>query len=548
VFPASAGMIRSTGLSGRASWSTPRTKCSSLPKSHPSSARHQNRARTALTPPHRKDQMDQQTYLVPRATVSEICRNRDETLRLFGEVHQALHIADEKIRSALAAAALAAPDMESSYSYHTEKEDRAFLGRIKIPQLDRYMGEARKLIDRAVWARIMEMSNLESLMDKKAKDQLRDSLIKDPPEATEDNIRATMESMMGQADMLFRRGIAECFSNLDRRFKSHDGWKIGSRVILFGAISEYGHWSYYRNHQDTIADIERVFMILDGSDAPVSYCGLAAKIQSASPRGACRWTGYVETEYFRVRVFLNGNVHIWFQRPDLVLKVNQLLGEYYDAPIPEERTPDDKGGLNDPKTAVARNFAFYPTPEPAVNFVFGDASLYHRPDEPPLRVLEPSAGTGNIARLAVEKGAVVDCIEIQPQLAHELRQSGLYRSVLNTDFLAVQPDPDNLYDKIWMNPPFDMERDIDHVLHALKFLKDDGELTAIMSAGTEFRDTRKAIAFRKLMEEMNADLRDLPPASFASVGTYCNTIAVIVRKSTDGYRWRYGNSKSMTPP
>lgn len=487
--------------------------------------------------------MDQQTYLVPRATVAEICRNRDETLRLFGEVHQALHETDEKIKKALAAASLAAPNMGSSYSYHTEKEDRAFLGRMTIPKVDTYLSSARKMIDRAVWARIMEMSNLESLMDKKAKDELRSSLIKDPPEATEDNIRATMESMMGQADMLFKRGIAECFSNLDRRFKSHDGWKIGGRVILFGAISEYGNWSYYRNHQDTIADIERVFMILDGGEAPASYYGLAAKIQNERPRGACRWTGYVETEYFRVRTFLNGNVHIWFQRPDLVQKVNQLLGEYYDAPIPEDRAPDDNGGLNDPKTAIAKNFAFYPTPDKAVDFVFGDVSLYRREGEPPFKLLEPSAGSGQIARKAVEKGAIVDCIEIQPHLAEQLRQSGLYRNVLNTDFLAIQPDPDNLFDRVWLNPPFDRERDIDHVLHALKFLKEDGELIAIMSAGTEFRDTRKSVAFRKLMEEMHADLTDLPPASFASVGTYCNTIKVTVRKGQDRWRWSYGSSR-----
>jgi hypothetical protein len=77
-----------------------------------------------------------------------------------------------------------------------------------------------------------------------------------------------------------------------------------------------------------------------------------------------------------------------------------------------------------------------------------------------------------------------------------------------------------------MNPPFDMERDIDHVVHALDFLKDDGCLAAIMSAGTEFRETRKAIAFRALVEKLNGSFRDLPHGSFAEVGTYVNTITV----------------------
>jgi hypothetical protein len=81
-----------------------------------------------------------------------------------------------------------------------------------------------------------------------------------------------------------------------------------------------------------------------------------------------------------------------------------------------------------------------------------------------------------------------------------------------------------------MNPPFDRERDIDHVMHALEFLEPDGFLIAIMSAGTEFRETRKSIAFRALMEKMHATWHDLPPGSFASVGTYCNTVALRVYK------------------
>jgi hypothetical protein len=81
-----------------------------------------------------------------------------------------------------------------------------------------------------------------------------------------------------------------------------------------------------------------------------------------------------------------------------------------------------------------------------------------------------------------------------------------------------------------MNPPFDRERDIDHVVHALDFLEPDGFLTAIMSAGTEFRETRKSQAFRALVERMNGKWDDLPPGSFSSVGTNINTMRLRVYK------------------
>jgi hypothetical protein len=81
-----------------------------------------------------------------------------------------------------------------------------------------------------------------------------------------------------------------------------------------------------------------------------------------------------------------------------------------------------------------------------------------------------------------------------------------------------------------MNPPFDRERDIDHVVHALGFLKPDGFLTAIMSAGTEFRETRKSVAFRAMIEKLNGKFRDLPAGSFSSVGTNVNTLYLRVFK------------------
>lgn len=106
-------------------------------------------------------------------------------------------------------------------------------------------------------------------------------------------------------------------------------------------------------------------------------------------------------------------------------------------------------------------------------------------------------------------------------------------------FRAVSmPDPSDLYDTVVMNPPFDRERDIDHVTHALSFLKTGGHLVAIMSAGTEFRETRKAIAFRELMESMGAQWKELPPGSFAESGTYVNTVMLSVWKN--GTRQRYG--------
>lgn len=468
-----------------------------------------------------------ETGIVPRATVRDMVRRRNEAIDAYRKGFIALHAAEEALREARQRYAAIDPyahQRESSYTYSTQDEDRRFISKLDVPSREDYEAIARKVIDRRAWATLIEMTDLEKLMDKEAKDQLREQLQETVPEVTEENVWATLDQFRADAGTIFRRGIANCFSKLDRRFRSHDGWKVGSRVILSYMFDGSGYWSYRSNHRDTLHDIDRTFCVLDGRNNPDMIGGIVAAVEQARGRGWGARQTEVESDYFKVRAFKNGNAHIWFKRKDLVEKVNRLLGEYYGAPIPEERAAEEDTGLNTPKTSLAKNYGFYPTPDQLADSVLTDVPLYRADDAPPLRILEPSAGTGQLARrIAAHKGKPqVDCIEVQPELCERLERLGL--SVRCADFLTVVPMP--VYDLVVMNPPFDRERDIDHVMHALKFLKPDGALVAIMSAGTEFRDTKKSRAFRAHMRGLGARIRDLPPGSFSSVGTNCNTIMV----------------------
>jgi hypothetical protein len=481
--------------------------------------------------------------LVPRDTLDAICAKRDQALRLFEVAHARLVEAAEAQTAAWRAGSFRSLEQSVSYSGFAREEKAAFLMDTKIPPLAEYLATARRLVDIDGWAHIVSITDLERLMDKQAKDDFRKELQADPPALTVDNVLATLEQLGQDAGLIFKRGVARCFSDLDRRFRSHDGWKIGARVILTNCFSSYGGWNYHRNERDTITDIERAFFVLDGRQPPAVHVGLVTKIDQDRRGGYDARQSLTETEFFRVRGFKNGNAHVWFVRDDLLEKVNKLLGEYYGAPLPEERSPVDDGGLFTPKTTLAKGFGFYPTPDKAADLVIEAACLTrHDRGDPPLTVLEPSAGTGSLARRAAlhQSGetrwggetwgsAVVDCVEIEPERANGLRREGLYRRVDCADFLRVQPNGVRLYDRVVMNPPFDRERDIDHVVHALRFLKPGGQLTAVMSAGTEHRDTRKSRAFRKMMAAKGAGFSDLPPGSFSASGTHCNTIIVTVR-------------------
>jgi hypothetical protein len=493
--------------------------------------------------------------LIPRATIEEIVGYRDRALELYAEAWVALSIGAEAVRQANQMAMRAHPGI-NGYNYDQARELEAFRKAIDLPDRDSYLRTAKKLVDCNTWAWIIERTELETLMDKEAKDTLaaqmryvpdrtdrkgqiinQDEIDRGLPEVTVENVYATLQDFANSAEMIFRRGIANAFSKLDRRFKSHDGFKIGSRIILPYAFDSSG-WNYRGGERDTMLDVERTFLMLDGKRQRTVYGGIVGLVDQSTGYGKSRPVT-IENDYFRVRIYKNNNAHMWFMRKDLVEKVNAILADWYGEVIADGQA-DGGDPFANRKITPAKRFGFFPSPPDVVARVLDKAPLWRKFDDPPLRVLEPSAGTGAIAyELAKKREGVwrrdeepwthkplVDCVELQPSMAWDLNNSGVFNRVWCQDFLTLSPKETGLYDVIAMNPPFDLERDIDHVTHAMKFLQPNGYLVAVMSAGTEFRETRKARAFRDLVDKLHGRFTDLPPGSFSSVGTWVNTVIV----------------------
>jgi predicted RNA methylase len=166
-------------------------------------------------------------------------------------------------------------------------------------------------------------------------------------------------------------------------------------------------------------------------------------------------------------------------------------------------------------------FDFFPTPPSVVLEMLAAANV-----QPQHRVLEPSAGRGNIA-LQFAAMAQVDCIEILEDNCRFL-EAGPYASVKCHDFLAVEPYP--LYDRVVMNPPFSKRRDIKHVLHALKFVKPGGRLVAIMPPSFTYRTDALTTDFNSTLAAYGGKLQPLPDGSFKSSGTMVSTVMVVIDK------------------
>lgn len=165
-----------------------------------------------------------------------------------------------------------------------------------------------------------------------------------------------------------------------------------------------------------------------------------------------------------------------------------------------------------------KDLQYFPTPKDVAEVLVDFAELNNS-----YSILEPSAGTGNIADVIRERmysGSKLYCVEIYPPFIGILECKG--HSVKESDFLNFFPK--EKFDRIIMNPPFAKQMDIQHITHAYEnCLSNNGVLVSIISPGYEYRQDKRAKEFRELIEKANGVEDDIPSGAFKESGTMIGT-------------------------
>lgn len=173
-----------------------------------------------------------------------------------------------------------------------------------------------------------------------------------------------------------------------------------------------------------------------------------------------------------------------------------------------------------------KELQFYPTPKDLVNLLVDLSEI-----EGSEKILEPSAGNGAIVSGLLNKGIrkdLIDVVEIDKNKEKDLWLLVPDGQVLIYDFLETEITP--IYDRVIMNPPFSGQQDIDHILQAYKFLKENGILVSIVSESPFFRNNKKSVDFRLWLDNVNAEVIDLEPGAFKESGTMVKTRIIKVHK------------------
>lgn len=149
------------------------------------------------------------------------------------------------------------------------------------------------------------------------------------------------------------------------------------------------------------------------------------------------------------------------------------------------------------------------------------------------RVLEPSAGTGQLVRAlrATGKSMHIVAVEINGQLADSLRRNFANDGqpvpqeveVIGRDFL--EPLAIGRFDAIAMNPPFAHGQDIEHIRKAIDLLAEGGRLVAICADGP-----RQNADLWPLIEQAGGTWEKLPAGTFKESGTCVHTVLLTYQK------------------
>lgn len=471
-----------------------------------------------------------------------IMAQRNNALALVEEAAGDLTAAYQRVMKAVASVQLVTRSEGHAYRYsHRENTHYTNLFNETF-DAGKAVEAFRKAADTDIWQALIKEAGVEQWMDHQALKEFHSQLATDVPEVSPDNLKATFETLFSNRRTMFLRGMANVFSNLDRRFKSHDAFKVGSRIILSRITGYSGGFCRYGEGATLLNDVDRCLRKVLGLPDNPGY--LVQQLDALQGRTYGPKRIDFECSYLKLRIFLNGNAHCYLSR-DAAERVNLALAEYYGDVVPDAAPADmDCGTFRERHANLpSKDLAFYPTPDEAADRLVGAIHLWRG-----MKVLEPSAGTGALIRAIrreiakrgecpydqyrlSESDVSVDAIEIHPSRAAQLRhQEGDFCTVTVDNFLSRAALP--VYDAVVCNPPFAGTHFMGHITRALDHLKPGGVLVAILPVTAELGESPKHARFHRWLERESDSFswRDLPAGSFETCGTMINTTILKLKK------------------
>lgn len=173
-------------------------------------------------------------------------------------------------------------------------------------------------------------------------------------------------------------------------------------------------------------------------------------------------------------------------------------------------------------------YQFFPTPREIAEQMCDIAELTSA-----AKVLEPSCGKGDLMDVIYNRDiAYLFGVELNQDMDKYLNEKP-YTTLTGIDFISEFAEDKNIqhdWTHIIMNPPFSKQQDVSHIWAAYSILKPGGMLVSVVSPSPFFRTNKTSIDFREWLDEVNAEVIDVPEGAFKESGTPIRTKIIKLRK------------------
>lgn len=181
-------------------------------------------------------------------------------------------------------------------------------------------------LNSAFWDLLLKESQMYTLMDRETKEKWTSAVFDHHcPEFTEDIIIPTVDDIYKQRKAMRQQAIIFIYKTLSWNYKSNLPEKFGKKIV-FTHVSN-GHY-LFQKQSNTLDDIQREHLIFDGKPEADNNTKLSSLLYKNVFCKYDKRTPYIyEDEYFVMKMYKNGNLHLIFKRPDIVEHLNKLLAE-----------------------------------------------------------------------------------------------------------------------------------------------------------------------------------------------------------------------------
>ena len=258
------------------------------------------------------------TEMIQRDTVTQLVENYEAAVTDITHAYKLLHEAKNRLNASFGMG-------QRIHSFDVLPNGYHRSATLSNDSLDQVMAQIK--LD--AWRVLMERLELRKLLSIARRQELDKQLSdgKGLPDITMENVWGMFESAVSNVDRYMEEAVLEVFEFLrppSSQYKTNTEFELGKRVVLKWYVepnyTKSGFTVRY-SYDAHITALDNAFLRLDGKGLISTYHGPTHDaIKLAGRNGLC------ETDYFKLRCCLNGNLHLEFKRMDLVERLNAIAG------------------------------------------------------------------------------------------------------------------------------------------------------------------------------------------------------------------------------